>query len=229
MNKTVLITGANRGIGLEFVRQYANKGWHVIATCRQPDQAEALQTLVSDKIQVLPCDIADQKSVSCLSEQLKDVALDCLINNAGAYSSKGERFDNVTAENMLAVFRTNTLGTLAVCQAFEPQLRKGEDKLIVVISTKVSSIADNRSGGSYSYRASKTALNMVMKNVAIDLADTGIHVLLLHPGWVKTEMGGPNALITVEESVAGMCNVVGDARQYASPSFMDYSGQEIPW
>ena len=164
-----------------------------------------------------------------LSDQLKDRAIDCLINNAGVYGPTKERLHNVDENNMLAVFRINTLGTLAMCKAFETQLRSGQDKSIVVVSTKMSSIANNSSGGSYSYRVSKTALNMVMKNVALDLLEAGIHVLLLHPGWVQTEMGGSNALLTVEESVTGMRGVINNARQYESASFLEYSGKAIPW
>lgn len=231
MKKTVLVTGANRGIGLEFVKQYASDQWQVLACCREPEQANELQTIASVNAQVRLCklNIDDSDQIQLLCNQLSDTPIDCLINNAGVYGVKGENLEGVTSENMLQTFKTNVCATLSVCQSFLGLVARSQDKLIVTISSKMGSIAENQSGRTYAYRASKTALNAVMKSLSIDAKDDGISVLTLHPGWVKTNMGGKNALITPEESVLGMRKLIAHHHEYESGGFYSYDGKEIPW
>ena len=231
MTKTVLITGANRGIGLEFAQQYADDQWQVIACCRQPENAKALQALAKEKphVRIVPLDIDHPDQINTLREQLSDTPLDCLINNAGIYAKKGECLKTATTENMLRAFTTNVCGTLAVTQALTSLVANSQEKLIVTISSKMGSIDDNQSGGAYAYRAGKSALNAVMKSLSIDVKDQGIRVLTLHPGWVKTDMGGKNALITTQTSVSGMREVIADHRKLESGGFYNYDGKEIAW
>ena len=167
--------------------------------------------------------------MKALREKLSNTSIDCLINNAGVYGQRAERFSTVSKENMLNTFSPNVCGTLNVCQALVDLISKSQEKLIVSISSKMGSIDDNQSGNAYAYRASKSALNAVMKSLSIDLKEQGIRVLVFHPGWVKTDMGGENALITVEESVRGMRQVIANQRAWESGGFYSYDGSEIAW
>ena len=189
---TVLITGTNRGIGLEFVKQYAPDGWNVIACCRDPQSATALQSLASThhNVQIIALDVADFTQIDAVALQLKDRKIDVLINNAGVYpeSSLGD----VDFNDWATAFKINSMAPLKMAEAFMPHVTASQLKKIATLSSKMGSIDDNTSGGSYIYRTTKTALNMVMKSLSIDLKPYGIAVLTLHPGWVLTDMGGPN-------------------------------------
>lgn len=226
---TVVITGANRGIGLEFARQYAAAGWRVIATCRDPDKAADLNAI--DGITVEALNVADFGAVAEFGARHSAAAIDLFVNNAGIYG--GERaqqaFGSVDADVWLDTFRINTVAPLKLAEALAEGLAKADAGKIAILTSKVGSIADNTSGGATIYRSSKTAVNMVGKNLALELAPRGIAVVLLHPGWVKTDMGGPNALITTEESVSGMRRVIDGVSVHTSGRFYDYSGKEIPW
>lgn len=228
---TVLITGANRGIGLEFARQYLARGDRVIAACRNISAASALQQLGANHKQLvpLPLDAADDESIAAFPQQLQDEAVDIFINNAGVYGPRDGKFGKVAGADWLHVLQVNSVAPLLLTQALMPNLRKGKSKKLLYLTSKMGSIADNGGGGHYVYRSSKAALNMVAKSLAIDLASAGFIVAVLHPGWVKTDMGGPNALIDTLTSVTGMVEVIDGLGQQQSGGFYNYDGSVIPW
>ena len=231
MPGTILITGCNRGIGLEMTRQFAEDGWQVIATCRNPSAAWELGELAeaNHNIEVHGLDITDYQQMAGLAKDLDGRQLDILISNAGYYGPKGVGLGSVDVEEWRKVLEANTIAPYKLVETFYPNLAGSEYKVIGVLSSKVGSIGDNSSGGGYIYRSSKTALNQVVKSLSIDLAGEGIKVLALHPGWVKTEMGGPNALISTKESVAGLKKILLEASAEHSGRFHNYDGSAIPW
>ncbi|MFP5328830.1 MAG: SDR family oxidoreductase [Alphaproteobacteria bacterium] len=215
---TVLITGANRGIGLEFARQYSSDGWDVIATARQTSLE-----LDSLGVRVEPLDMRDLDSVERFGERIE--ALDLLIANAGTYGPRSV----TSAEDgrgWSETFAVNTIAPFLLAQSVLPFVERSGGKLIA-ISTKMGSIADNTSGGFIAYRSSKSALNMAWKSLAVD--NRGVVCAVLHPGWVQTRMGGPSAPLEVEDSVAGMRRVIDDLSPGQSGGFFSYDGSEIPW
>lgn len=228
---TVLITGTNRGIGLEFVKQFIDRGDSVIALCRNLEAAEELQSLNVEhqNLSLLEIDVAAVESLQYLSAQLGSEAVDVFINNAGVYGPKGVQFGNVEASDWLDVFNINTVVPLLLTQQLIGNLRKGRDKKLIYLTSKMGSITDNSSGGSYIYRSSKTALNQVVKSISLDLADEGFTAAVLHPGWVLTDMGGTNALIDTSTSVTGMISVIDQLQPGQSGGFYNYDGSQIPW
>jgi NAD(P)-dependent dehydrogenase (short-subunit alcohol dehydrogenase family) len=230
-NPTILITGANRGIGLELTEQFAEDGWQVLACCRNPAAAGQLQAL-SERglaIESHALDVTDYEQMATLANQLGNRPIDILLSNAGIYGSKGVGFGEVDAQEWRQVLEVNTIAPLMLVQAFVEQVAASQQKLVAVISSKVGSIADNSSGGSYVYRSSKTAVNQVVKSLSIDLADRDIAVISLHPGWVQTEMGGPNAEISTDESVSGLKRILQSAGLAQSGQFIEFNGDSIPW
>ena len=231
--KTMLITGANRGIGLEFCKQYAVAGWRVLACSRRPEGSEALNTLAashSEQIIVRALDVGNHSQIEKLAESLSDESIDLLINNAGIYNtSPTGTVGNADYEAWMHSFLINTIAPLRMVQAFTSQIARSGQKTSVTISSQMGSIADNTSGGSYIYRTSKAAVNMIVKTLAIDLKSTGITSVALHPGWVKTDMGGQNALISTTESVSGMRNVINHLTPADSGKFIAYDGKMVPW
>mgnify|MGYP000306616733 CR=1 FL=1 len=228
---TILITGTNRGIGLELARRFAAANWRVLACCRQPEHASDLQALAGQhsNIEIFQLNVTDYTQVAALSEQLKDTPIDILLSNAGLYGPKAYGFGDVDPQAWREVLEVNTVAPLMLAQAFVQQVAASQRKLIAVISSKVGSIADNQGGGGYIYRSSKTAVNQVVKSLSIDLAPLDISVVSLHPGWVQTEMGGPDALISTAESVAGLQQVLLQAGPEQSGQFLEYNGKIIPW
>lgn len=230
--QTILITGANRGIGLEFCRQYADAGWQVIATCRQPATANALNELITHypNLQVYALDVADFSQINALSQTLADMNIDVLLNNAGIYpDTSGASFGQLKYQDWSQAFWVNSVAPAKLAEAFLPHMQRSQKRLLVSISSLMGSIADNTSGGSLLYRSSKAALNATMKTLAIDLQPAGVGVLILHPGWVKTDMGGQNALIEVSESVTGMRRCIDGFLPAQSGSFLKYDGEPLPW
>lgn len=225
---TCLITGANRGIGLEFVKQYAADGWKVIAACRRPEEAEDLNALEGN-IQVHPLDVTDFARIEALARKLNTVAIDLLINNAGIYGPRVTPYDAIDYAAWAEVLRVNTMAPVKTSAVFADAVAKSGLKRIVTITSQMGSIADNSSGGSYIYRSSKAALNAAMKSLAHDLAAKQIAVAILHPGWVRTDMGGSGAKIDPFESVAGMRQVIEKLGVEDSGRFLAYDGREIPW
>lgn len=230
-NSTLLITGANRGIGLELTRQFAEDGWQVLACCRSPEDATELHAFVERglPVEIHPLDVTDYQQVASLSEQLKNRPIDILLSNAGIYGSKGTGFGYVSPVEWRQVLEVNTIAPLMLVQAFVDQVAASRQKLVAVVSSKVGSIADNSGGGGYVYRSSKTAVNQVVKSLSIDLSDRGISVISLHPGWVQTEMGGPNAEISTAQSVSGLKTILMTAGPEQSGEFIEYDGNRIPW
>ena len=230
-NHSILITGANRGIGLEMTAQFAADGWQVIACCRNPATAQALQALAENHagIEIHALDVTDYARMAALSAELAGRPIDILLSNAGIFGAKGVGFGAVDPAEWREVLEVNTIAPLMLAQAFVEQVAASERKLIAVISSKVGSIADNGSGGGYVYRSSKTAVNQVVKSLSIDLAGRGISAISLHPGWVKTDMGGPNAEIGSDESVAGLKAILQSAGIAESGQFIEYDGSPIPW
>ena len=231
--KTTLITGANRGIGLEFSRQYAAEGWRVLACSRYPEKSDALNKLAAqypELIKMYALDVSDHVQIERLAQVLADESIDLLINNAGIYpDSDKSGFGHTDYAEWVQAFRTNTMAPLKMAETFATQITRSKQKTIVTITSKMGSIADNGGGGSYLYRTSKTAVNMVVKSLAIDLKPSGITAVVFHPGWVKTDMGGPNALISAEQSVSGIRQVISRLTLADSGKFFGYDGQVIPW
>ena len=225
----VLITGANRGIGLEFTKQYAADGWKVLACCREPQSAIALQALASahSNIEILALDVANFKQIDALALQLKESAIDVLINNAGVYPHSS--FGDTNYDDWAEAFKINAMASLKMAEAFVQHITRSQLKKVATLSSKMGSIDDNGSGESYSYRASKTAVNMVMKSLSIDLKPYGISVVTLHPGWVQTDMGGENALVSATTSVAGLRTVIENLNIANTGKFIAYDGKEIAW
>lgn len=230
---TVLITGANRGIGLEFANQLAAQGWQVLACCRKPESAEALQQLAAHypgKVSLIPLVVDDPVQIEALAACLRGQPLDLLLNNAGYYpGGMNETFGHTNRELWLRAFEINTIAPLKMAEVLLNNLEQGQGKTIALISSKMGSLDDNTSGGCYLYRTSKAGLNMVAKSLSHDLEPYGIKVALLHPGWVKTDMGGPNALISVQQSVSGMLKVILNLGWQDSGRFLGYDGREVPW
>lgn len=221
----IVVTGANRGIGLEFARQYSAEGATVIATARDPAKAGTLKAL---GVTVLPLEVTDSRSVEALARALDGEAIDILINNAGRYGPQRQSANDPDGEGFVETFRVNSAAPLMVSHALKPNLMRGQDKKLVVLTSKMGSISDS-SGGDLAYRASKAALNMIFHGVAQEWSRDGILVGLLHPGWVQTDMGGSGASIAVEESVRGLRARIAELDRTRSGRFIDYKGREIGW
>ena len=161
--------------------------------------------------------------------QLVNSPIDIFINNAGVYGPRNSVFNNVDAENWLPVLRVNTIAPMLLTQRIIENLKQGEGKKLLYVTSKMGSIDDNNGGGSYVYRSSKAALNAVVKSIAVDLGGAGFDVAVLHPGWVRTDMGGPNGLIDTETSVVGMISVIDNLNSDNTGSFFNYDGTIIPW
>ncbi|MBY5991377.1 SDR family oxidoreductase [Ferrimonas balearica] len=228
---TVLITGANRGLGLEFVRQYAKRGWQVLACCRAPEQAEALQALANDLggIEPMALDVTDESAINSLAASLKGRAIDHLILNAGVLGERCATLGEMTQAEWLSVLNINTVAPALLIQALSDNVAASEHKTIVGLSTRVASIADNGSGGMYAYRASKAALNQILVSAAHNLKAQGVKTLAVHPGWVQTDMGGDKATFTPEQSVAGIIAVADSLTPGDSGQFRVFDGSTIPW
>ncbi len=231
MSDTILITGANRGLGLTFVEQYAKTGALILACCRSPSEATELQQLAKNhtNIQIHQLDVSSQENIESLANKL-NMPIDILINNAGMLEEKELGLGNLSQEALLKTFLVNSIAPIKITEAFTQHLAKSHRKLLVNISSSMGSISENLSGSYYSYRASKAALNMLMKSAGIDLAPQGIKVLLLHPGWVKTRMGGEQAAIEPSESIAGMCKVIENYNPAPGEvRFYRYNGEIVSW
>lgn len=222
---TVLVTGANRGIGLEYARQFAAKGYRVIGTARD---VSAVDELTATGAQVEALDVTDAASVAALAKRLDGVAIDILVNNAGMFDRSDSSLDKVDFAMMEQTFAVNTFGPLRVTQALVPNLRLGERKLIVNMSSHLGSIAHS-TGGWYAYRSSKTALNQINKILSVELGKEGITAVVLHPGWVRTELGGMNATYGADESVRGLINVIEGLDADDNGRFYDFQGKPIDW
>lgn len=222
---TILITGANRGIGLESARQYAADGWQVLACCRNPYDATELAGI--NGVSVHSLDVTDHAAIDSLAAEV-GAPIDVLMNNAGQTSRPRLGFGEMDYAQWADLFAVNTLAPYRMVEAFHDHVRRSDRKIVLNVSSIMGSIAD-ASGGHVAYRTTKAALNMAVKTLAQDLANDGVTVLAVHPGWVRTDMGGPSAAISPEESAAGMKLVVENATLASSGSFLDWKGETIPW
>jgi NAD(P)-dependent dehydrogenase (short-subunit alcohol dehydrogenase family) len=221
---TVLITGAARGLGLDFTKQYAAKGWKVHACARKP---ESLQ-LVKGDIHAHKLEVTDYKAVSALAAELKSEALDVLICNAGIAGREATVLGSIDPNTWRETFEVNALAPLKMAEAFVEHVAGSQQRKLIAISSRLGSIAmaDN---GRYAYRASKTALNMEWKGLSIDLGGRGMICTVLHPGWVQTDMGGSSAPLTIDQSVPAMIKVIDGLTARHNGRFINYDGTEIPW
>lgn len=228
---SVLITGASRGIGLEFARQYGAEGWRVLATCRDPAAAPELGAIAqaSDgRMTVHALDVRDRARVAALAAELAGEPLDILLNNAGAMGSRPQGLGQIDDAVWAEVLDINIMGPFRMAEAFVDHVAAGERKLIVTLSSRMGSMAEN-TGGSYIYRSSKAGVNAVVTSLAIDLAERGIVSMCFHPGWVQTDMGGANAAVTPKESVAGMRRVIDGLGPKDNGRFYNHDGSPIAW
>ncbi|AOV18280.1 hypothetical protein BJI67_15500 [Acidihalobacter aeolianus] len=224
---SILITGAGRGIGLALAQQYCEAGWQVIACHRS--RSPALSALGERGVSLHSLDVVDDAQIGELTASLAGKPLDVLFNNAGVYGPDADAFGELDAAGLLATLHVNTVAPLLLAQALLPNLLAGSRKVIATLSSRMGSIADNGSGGHYPYRASKAGLNAALKSLAIDLGPRGFTVLVLHPGWVRTDMGGPHGQLSVDESAAGLRRLVDRASQRDNGKFLDVDGHELPW
>ena len=225
---TVFITGANRGLGLECTKQYAADGWQVIAACRAPATADALNAAEGD-IQIVSLDVDDDASVTALADKMGDVTIDLLINNAGIYGPRHQPAKDIDYQAWEQVLRTNTMSPFRVTMAFLPHVGKSDRKMIATLSSRLGSLNENQAGGEYIYRSSKAAVNAALKGLSVDLADDGFRFVLMHPGWSSTDMGGPNAPVKPADGVAGLRKVLASISIDETCSFYDYEGNVLAW
>jgi NAD(P)-dependent dehydrogenase (short-subunit alcohol dehydrogenase family) len=227
-----LITGANRGLGLEFAQQYLADGWQVYAACRDPASASELRRLAKNsngKLRLLAMDVTDPASIHATATELDGQAIDLLLNNAGVIGPPGQIIGNIDYDAWAEVLAINTIGPMRVSEAFVEHVARSDRKLIVTLTSGMGSIADNTSGGSIVYRSSKAAVNMVMRSLAIDLAPRGITCVVVNPGWVRTDMGGPNATLEPSESISALRRLIASLGPEHSGKFFNHTGREYPW
>ncbi len=224
---TVLITGANRGIGLEFARSFAVDGWEVHACCRSPDKAAKLKE-IRGKLIPHRLDVTDGLRVAGLARELSETPIDVLLNNAGLIGGAAE-FGKTDFDDWAEVLKVNSLAPLRMAERFVEHVAASDRKQIVNISSIMGSLAENSGGGRYVYRSSKAALNMVTKSLSVDLAPRNITVVSFHPGWVQTDMGGENATVTPKDSVAGIRRILDRLTIEQSGRFFAFDGPELPW
>ena len=224
MTETVLITGTNRGIGLELCRQLSAKGMHVIATCRHASrELKDLNVEIIEEVEV-----SEPTSLAKLADTLKGRNIDWVINNAGIAGGIGlGDIDDAAVDSFIRMYRVNSLGPLLVTQALLPNLHEGSK--VGIITSRMGSIDDNDSGGSYAYRMSKAAVNAAGKSLSVDLKPKGIAVAILHPGWVRTDMTGHGGLIDPDESASGLIKRMEELTLDTSGGFWHTNGERLPW
>jgi NAD(P)-dependent dehydrogenase (short-subunit alcohol dehydrogenase family) len=221
---TVLITGAARGLGLDFVKQYAAKGWKVHACARSP---ESLKEVAGD-IHLHKLEVTDYGAVKALASELKGEAIDVLVCNAGVSGSEAGELGRIDPKVWRDTFEVNALAPLMMAEAFVEQVAASKDRKLIAISSRLGSITHN-DGARYAYRASKTALNMEWQSLSKDTAAKGLICVVLHPGWVQTDMGGKAATLTIAQSVPSMVKVIDGLKPADNGRFLNYDGTELPW
>ena len=227
----VLITGANRGLGLGFVKKYLEKNANVLCTTRDISGSKELlkcKERYRNNIEIFELDLLKENGAETLANQLNGMPIDILINNAGVGSSN-QHFEAVSSKPWLEVLKVNLIAPLIITQSLIENVKKSSAKKIYFLSSQLGSIGDNTSGGMYVYRSSKTGLNQVVKSLSVDLKPKGITVVSLHPGWVKTDMGGPNAPVSIDKSIEGMIKVIDRTDIKDTGRFLNYDGTELPW
>lgn len=217
----VVIIGANRGIGLEFVKQYQAKGHHVIALCRKA--SEELKSLDVEIVEGI--DVKDDHLINEIADKISCEKIDILIHNSGILIM--DAFPDINMDTMRESFEVNTLGPLRTVLGLQEKLQQGSR--VGILTSRVGSIEDNTSSNNYAYRTSKTAANMIGKCLSLDMANKGVAVALLHPGFVRTEMTGGNGLINADESAAGLIKQMDELTLEKSGIFIHTSGEVLPW
>lgn len=224
-----VVTGANRGIGLELVRQLLARGDTVEATCREPELAHELAGLRNDRLRIHKVDVTSDADVAALASALGDAAIDLVLNVAGTYGGTKQSLRALDLGDVMKTFDTNAVGALRVSLALLPHVRRGTGKKLVHVTSGMGSIEDNGSGGFYGYRMSKAALNMMSRSLAVDLRGEKIFSAVINPGWVQTDMGGPSAPTPVADSVRMMLHEIDRATLADSGAFLDYKGGRYAW
>ncbi len=228
---TLLITGANRGIGLELCKQYLNESWDVHACCRKPKKAKELNELAdkNNTLTIHELEVTKEKQMDALKKALKDKPVDILINNAGVHALGASQFGKTDDEAWEEAVAVNLIAPMKMMEHFVENIAMSDKKLIASMSSKMGSMNDNGSGGAYAYRATKAALNAVMVSAAHDLRHLDITALILHPGWVRTDMGGPHGETSVEQSGEMLRKILDECDITDSGKFFDIDGTVIPW
>jgi NAD(P)-dependent dehydrogenase (short-subunit alcohol dehydrogenase family) len=210
--------------------QTAGGFWLAAAILKKSTALNKLAAQSPELIKIHALDVADPAQIDQLGQALATESIDLLLNNAGIYPDSDKNdFGHTDYAEWMQAFRINTMAPLKMAETFAPHIARSKQKTIVTITSKMGSISDNSSGGSYLYRSSKAAVNMVIKSLAIDLKPNGITAVVFHPGWVKTDMGGPSAMISAEKSVSGIRNMIAKLTLADSGKFFAYDGAEIPW
>lgn len=227
---SILITGANRGLGLEFAKQYAESGYRVFAAVREPHKAEALTALAArhPELSIHALAITEVASVRALADALAGTPIDILLNNAGWYGPKRQTIGQLDFDGLVETLQVNTVAPLRMVEAFLPHVEKSERKLLIAITSGMGSIAES-GGGFYAYRASKAALNMTFHNLALDLKPRGITSVVINPGWVKTDMGGAGAQLEPRDAIGKMRTIFDGLTIADSGKFLNYRGGTLPW
>lgn len=232
----VLITGCNRGLGLELTRQYLQAGWQVHA-CARRSSVELKALSGKGELACHMLDVTDHAAIDALAKMLADAPIDVLLNSAGTmghvdFANQGLAaggFGDADFADWERIFRVNVIGPMKIAQAFVEHVARSEQKKIVTLTSMVGSMALNDVGGLYSYRVSKAAVNAMMRSMGMDLKHRGIVAVPLHPGWARTEMGGPNAKISPSESAAGIRRVISQLSLADAGRFLAFDGSEMPW
>jgi NAD(P)-dependent dehydrogenase (short-subunit alcohol dehydrogenase family) len=230
--ETILITGANRGIGLELTRQYLNKQTRVFAACRTPEAAESLSELKlsnPETLRIYPLEVTDEHSVTKLADMLRNETIDVLINNAGISGGEKQDIREMDYSRWALTFAVNTISPFRITVALLDSVRRSRKPRIITLSSQLGSMLRPTSTGNYAYRSSKAAVNKVMQGLAVDLRFQNIIVCPVHPGWVQTDMGGSKADLTVQESASGLIRLIDRLELSDSGHFLKWNGEEHPW
>lgn len=228
----ILIVGANRGLGLGFVTELLKMPEiNIFATYRNAETSKELFELSKkhNQLKIHSVDITNDADIKNFKKELSGIAIDYLIINAGIFNDTETTIKLVTPSNLIEMFQTNSIGPIMILQALLENVIAGGTKVVMSISSKAGSISSYEKCGRFSYRASKAALNSLMRNASLELEEMGIKILIMSPGWVKTDMGGQNALLDIQESIGGMIDVLENKKSYKTGSFLDYQGNSVPW
>ena len=234
---SMLVTGASRGLGLEMVRQFVGDGWRIYACCRTPETATDLAALAARSdgaITLHTLDVSKPEQVAALADEFRGTPIDMLVNNAGLLgctidAMEPANFGSIDYDAWMQVHEINTMAPLRVTEAFVDHVAASEKKLLLFMSTHMGCITELADGGLYPYRSSKAALNLLVKGLSIDLAPRGVRTLAVHPGWVVTDMGGPDAPVNKVDSIAGIRQMVANYGGGQTGRFFQYDGRELPW
>lgn len=225
---TALITGTNRGVGLELVRQYAADSWKVIATCRDPEHADALNS-IEGGVSIEPLDVRDHDAIQALAAKYGDTNVDLLLLNHGANWQRKGALETIDYDSWVEELKTNTIAPAVFATYFADHLARSNQKKFVALTSQAGSLTNNTGGGNYAYRSSKAGLNAVMRGLSADLAEREITVIVTVPGHTQTDMGGPNAPRTVDVSARDLRTLFDGLSFEDTGKFLLFNGKELPW